>query len=200
MFEWFFSYLGFLKSFFIFWWNLITNSSHWWEIPLFFFGFLFSTFFVVFISSWVVIGLYSLLTLVLSGIQKVFKIKFPIIGDYLEKSLKESQERISRDQELFEKSLRNRVTVIWENRGKNHNQFTSEEFDYVIKVFGLHKEQQELQKTFSDETTFFIQKRSLIEKSFNTRREISDQDREYLQKQYDDGSLEKWFEREVRNL
>ena len=148
MFEWFFSYLGFLKSFFIFWWNLFTNFSHWWEIPLFSFGFLLSTFFVVFFSWWVVIGLYSVLTLVLSWIQKVFKIKFPIVGNYLEKSLKESQERISRDQELFEKSLRNRVTIIWENRGKNHNQFTSEEFEYVIKVFGLDKEQQELRKTF----------------------------------------------------
>ena len=145
------------------------------------------------------IGLYSVLTLVLSWIQKVFKIKFPIVGNYLEKSLKESQERISRDQELFEKSLRNRVTIIWENRGKNHNQFTSEEFEYVIKVFGLDKEQQELRKTFSDETTFNIQKWSLIEKSLNTRHEMTDDDRVQYQQQYDEGKLETWFKREVRN-
>ena len=199
MFDWVFSYLGFLESFFIFWWNLITNFSHWWEIPLFTFGFLLSTFFVVSLSCWVVMILYSLLTLVLSGIQRVLKIKFPIIGDYLEKSLTESQERISRDEKLFEKSRQMKVNVIWENRGRTPNPFTSDEFDYVIQVFGLQKEQKKLRKTFSNEMTFSIQKWSLIEKSLKNLNEISDEDREYLQKQYDDGSLERWFKTEVRN-
>ena len=92
-----------------------------------------------------------------------------------------------------------KVNVIWENRGRTPNPFTSDEFDYVIQVFGLQKEQKKLRKTFSNEMTFSIQKWSLIEKSLKNLNEISDEDREYLQKQYDDGSLERWFKTEVRN-
>ena len=199
MFDWVFSYLGFLESFFIFWWNLITNFSHWWEIPLFTFGFLLSTFFIVSLSCWVVMVLYSLLTLILSGVQRVLKIKFPIIGDHLEKSLTESQNRISRDEKLFEQSLKMKVNVIWENRGRNQIKFTSEEWDYLIKVFKLDKEQKELRKSLSDDLTFNIQKWSLVEESVITRNEMTEEDRNNLQKQYDDGSLERWFKSEVRN-
>ena len=163
------------------------------------FGFLLSSFFVLFLSWWIVLIFFQLVILVLSYTQRLLKIEIPIVGRHLEKSLKESEERTSRDKELLEKSLRNRVTIIWENRGKNQKQFTSEEFEYVIKVFGLHKEQQELRKTFSDETTFNIQKWSLIEKSLNTRHEMTDDDRVQYQQQYDEGKLETWFKREVRN-
>ena len=143
--------------------------------------------------------LYSLLTLILSGVQRVLKIKFPIIGDHLEKSLTESQNRISRDEKLFEQSLKMKVNVIWENRGRNQIKFTSEEWDYLIKVFKLDKEQKELRKSLSDDLTFNIQKWSLVEESVITRNEMTEEDRNNLQKQYDDGSLERWFKSEVRN-
>ena len=199
MFDWVLSYFGFLGSFLNFWWKLISNFSHWWELPIFIFGFLLSSFFVLFLSWWIVLIFFQLVILFLSYTQRLLKIEIPIVGKHLEKSLKESEERTSRDKELLEKSLRNRVTIIWENRGKNQKQFTSEEFEYVIKVFGLHKEQQELRKTFSDEITFNIQKWSLIEKSLNTRHEMTDDDRVQYQQQYDEGKLETWFRREVRN-
>ena len=87
-----------------------------------------------------------------------------------------------------------------ENRGKKEIKFTSKEFDYLMKVFNLDKEQKEMRKLLPDDLTFNVQKWSLIQEIINTRTEISDEDRDYLQKQYDDGSLERWFKWEVRNF
>ena len=69
-----------------------------------------------------------------------------------------------------------------------------------MKVFNLDNEQKELRKSLSDDFTFHLQKWSLVQESMTTRSEMTDEDRDYLQKQYDDGSLERWFKREVRNF
>lgn len=112
----------------------------------------------------------------------------------------ESQERIRRDEKLIEQSRKRKVNIIMENRGKKEIKFTPKEFDYLMKVFNLDKEQKEMRKLLPDDLTFNVQKWSLIQEVINTRTEINDEDRDYLQKQYDDGSLERWFKREVRNF
>ena len=60
----------------------------------------------------------------------------------------------------FSKITRNQGHYNLGKSGEKCNQFTSEEFDYVIKVFD-QKEQREPEKHFQT-TTFNIQKWSLV--------------------------------------
>ena len=68
-----------------------------------------------------------------------------------------------------------------------------------MKVFNLDKEQQEIRKQLPDELTFPIQKWSLIQEFMTSHTDIPDETREHLQKEYEEGKLETWFKREVRN-
>ena len=104
MFDWLLSYFEFLKNFFIFWWNLTTNISHWWEIPLILFAFLYSTLVVLCLTFFVLLMFCGLTAFLLSIFQRTFKFKFPIIGDYLQRFHQETpEERIKRDEEMVEK-------------------------------------------------------------------------------------------------
>lgn len=152
------------------------------------------------LSWFVVMFFYTLLTLTLSGLQRFFNFKIPIIGNYLETSLKESQERIRLDEQNLDKFHKSNLVIIWENRVKKQIQFSHKEIDFMIKVFKLEKEQKELSKILPDESVYEVQKWSLITENLTTSKEISEEDRDFLQKEYENGNLEKWFKNGVNNL
>lgn len=200
MFDWVFLYFEFLQNFFIFWWDSITNVKHWWVVPLLLFGFILSTFMILGLTWFVVLFFYNVSLLSLFGLQRFFKFNIPIIGNYLETSLKESQERIKRDEQNLDKFHKSNLVIIWENRVKKQIQFSDKEFDFMIKVFKLDKERKELSKILPDESVYEVQKWSLITENLTTSKEMSEEDRDFLQKEYENGNLERWFQNGVNNL
>ena len=98
---------------------------------------------------------------------------------------------------MSEKVKKSQAAIIWRNRTET---FSPEEIDCLIRIFKLDEKREELRKTFPDDIIYAHQKLSLIEEAIETLTTLGENDRQYFQKQYDDGRLEKWFKNEVNSF
>ena len=168
------SYVGFIFGLFEFFWLRIIEAD-WYFVPVLAFGLLFSLFFIFFLSIWLLAAIWNIVVLMMSHAQRLTKIKFPFIGDWLEAGLSASDERIAKQTDYMQKHEEN-MALAYLKYKTAAKELTDEDSVILRKILRLDKAG------------------SNILEALREFEQIPEEDKLFFEKQFETGALDKWME------
>ena len=167
------SYAGFIFGLFEFFWVKIVEAD-WYLIPFLVLSFLFALACTLFLSIWVLLALWRLITILLSLFQITTGIKFPFIGSWLQTSLTASEKRVAKiiyDRQKYEKNM----ALAYINYNAATKELPDDEIFILRKILQLD------------------QQGDLVE-ALKKYEQIPDVDKQFYRKEFETGELDKWME------
>ena len=165
--------------FFPYWWEQIINASSILGTIFLVFAMLFSFFIlssVTIICLVIIPPFFWFLSLfVLAIIQKVFKFKFPLIGDYIARNDEEANKSADRFLMQQERTAQRKIACILRNRA-----MTKDEYIVSANLFNFKKPDKE------DIV-------SMISLAENVWKDTNETDRKFLEEEYEKGELDSWL-------
>ena len=173
------SYAGFIFGLFEFFWVRVIEAD-WYFVPVLAFGLLLALFFILALSIWVLVLIWSIIQLLLSHLQRLAGIKFPFISGWLEASLTASEKRIAKQTDDMQKHEVNTALAYLKYKAAT-KELPDDEIIILRKILKL-----------------FTPDGNILE-ALTKYEQIPDEDKEFYRKQFETGELDKWMETYKQN-